>query len=60
MINMIKINLLAEGKRPAAVRRAGKEPSGSRLEGGKAGLIKLLIALLVPVAGAGAFLFKLH
>jgi len=60
MINMIKINLLAEGKRPAAVRRAGKEPSGSWLEGENAALLMLLIAFLVPVAVAGAFWFKFH
>lgn len=55
---MIKINLLAEGKRPAAVRRGGGGGEGSFLEGEDAAQWLLLVALVIPVLIAGALWFK--
>lgn len=50
---MIKINLLSEGKRPAAVRKA-KVPAALKLEGQDVGQWMLLLGLLVGVAALGA------
>ena len=56
---MLKINLLAEGKRPTAVRRGA--PSGeSFLEGENVALLMLAVAFLVPLLVVGAFYFKFH
>lgn len=56
---MIKINLLSEGKRPAAVRRTAK-PAGGAMQGENIALVMLLLTFLVPVLIAGALYFKLH
>lgn len=56
---MLKINLLAEGKRPTAVRRGA--PSGeSFLEGENIALLMLVVAFLVPLLVVGAFYYKFH
>ena len=55
---MIRINLLSEGKRPAAVRRTAK-PSGA-IEGENIALVMLLVTFLVPVLLAGAVYYKFH
>jgi type IV pilus assembly protein PilN len=56
---MIKINLLAEGKRPAAVRRA--TPTGeSFLQGENIALLMLIVSFLVPLLVVGALYFKFH
>src|SRR5436305_10018527 len=47
---MIKINLLSEGKRPAAVR---KKSAGPRLEGQNLGQWMLLAGILIGLAGVG-------
>ena len=51
---MIKINLLAEGKRPAAVRKV-KVPAALRLEGKDVGQWLLALGLLVGVVALAAF-----
>jgi type IV pilus assembly protein PilN len=51
---MIKINLLSEGKRPAAVRKA-RVPAALKLEGRDVGQWMLLFGLLVGVAGLGIY-----
>jgi len=56
---MIKINLLAEGKRPTAVRRATRD-SGSFLEGENVALVMLLLTFLFPVLVAGGVYYKYH
>lgn len=56
---MIKINLLAEGKRPAAVRRA-TQPGESFLQGENAALLMLIMSFLVPLLVVGAVYFKLN
>ena len=55
---MIKINLLAEGRRPTAVRRAPK--TGGALESENIALIMLLLTFLAPVLVAGAIYYKFH
>lgn len=50
---MIKINLLAEGKRPAAVRKA--KPSRALLEGQNVALWLTLLGLLVPLLVVGGW-----
>jgi len=53
---MIKINLLSEGKRPAAVR---KKSAGAKLEGQDIGQYMLLAGILVGVlASAGAWYWQ--
>jgi len=47
---MIKINLLSEGKRPAAVR---KKSAGTKLEGQNLGQWMLLAGILIGLAGVG-------
>lgn len=49
---MVKINLLSEGKRPAAVRKA-KVPAALRLEGQDVGQWMLLLGVLLMVAAFG-------
>jgi type IV pilus assembly protein PilN len=51
---MIKINLLSEGKRPAAVRKA-RVPAALKLEGQDIGQWLLLLGLVVGVAGIVAY-----
>jgi len=51
---MIKINLLSEGKRPAAVRKV-KVPAALRLEGQDIGQWMLIIGLLAGVAVFGLY-----
>jgi type IV pilus assembly protein PilN len=51
---MIKINLLAEAKRPAAVRRA-KVPAGRKARAGELGQWLLLGTLLLFLAACGAY-----
>jgi type IV pilus assembly protein PilN len=51
---MIKINLLSEGKRPAAVRKS-RVPGALKLEGRDVGQWLLLLGLLVGVAVLGLF-----
>lgn len=57
---MIRINLLAEGKRPAAVRRAAKTGGESFLEGQNVALVMLLLTFLVPLLAAGGYYYKLY
>ena len=52
---MVKINLLSEGKRPAAVRKA-KVPAALKLEGQEVGQWMLLVGILI---WAGVFGFVL-
>jgi len=49
---MVKINLLSEGKRPAAVRKA-KVPAALKLEGQDVGQWMLLLGLVIGVAALG-------
>ena len=51
---MIKINLLSEGKRPAAVRKA-RVPAALKLEGRDVGQWMLLIGLLVGAVVLGGY-----
>lgn len=52
---MIKINLLSEGKRPAAVRKA----KASALQGQDIGLYLIAVFLLLGALAGGAFWWKL-
>jgi type IV pilus assembly protein PilN len=49
---MIKINLLSEGKRPAAVRKA-RVPGALKLEGKDLGPWMILLGVLIGIAGVG-------
>ena len=55
---MIKINLLAEAKRPAAVRRA-KTPAGRKMRGEELSQWLLLGALLLALAACGLYWWML-
>lgn len=57
---MIKINLLAEGKRPTAVRRGAPPSTESFLQGENVALVMLIVAFLVPLLVVGAFYYKFH
>lgn len=50
---MIKINLLSEGKRPTAVRKA--KPSGLKLEGQDIGQWMLAVGIVLGLLGLGLF-----
>lgn len=56
---MIKINLLAEGKRPTAVRR-GAPSRESFLDGENVALLMLVVSFLVPLLVVGAAYYKFH
>jgi type IV pilus assembly protein PilN len=54
---MIKINLLSEGKRPAAVRKA--KPSGLKIEGQDIGQWMLAVGMILGVLAVGLFWWTL-